>query len=140
MTYSKFIAMEVPKTTFQAKMPVKMGNFARIIDKPEAKAMKRQIYSMLYDERPANIMTGPMTVTMEFFFQPAKTRKLKSGQRWRTVKPDLDNLCKGFIDTLVKAEWIENDQSIVQLMALKWDAADPKKWGVYITITEIQNL
>ena len=138
MTYSKFIPMEVPRTTFQAKMPVRIGCFARIIDKPEAKAMKRQIYSLLYDERPPNIATGPTIVSLDFYFQPAKSDRCKILSP-RPKKPDIDNLCKGFLDAMVKAEWIENDQSVVSLQARKWNAADPKQWGVYIKIESFES-
>lgn len=137
MTYTKFIPMEVPRTTFQAKMPIRMGGFARIIDKPEAKAMKRQLFSMLYDERPPNCATGPTIVEFDFYFQPAKSDRCKIIQP-RTKKPDIDNLCKGFLDAMVKAEWIENDQSVCCLRARKWNAADPNQWGVYIKIESFE--
>jgi Holliday junction resolvase RusA-like endonuclease len=133
MTYQKFIPMEVPRTTFQAKMPVRIGEHARIIDKPAAQAMKKQLYLLFYQHRPEQVLKGPMIVRLRFIFQAAKSPKFQ-GLRPRVRKPDIDNLSKGFIDAMVKGQWIENDQSICKLSATKWDSHDPSEWGVEATV------
>lgn len=120
MRYHKVITMEIPRTTFQAKMPVEAGGRAMIITKPEAKAARQHILRNLQKSAPKNILKGPYIIILKFFFKAPKSRIKKiQNPSPMIVKPDIDNLQKWFLDCLVDARWIENDQQVYDIKATK---------------------
>lgn len=114
--------MEIPKTTFQAKRIVKCGKFPRLIAKPEAKAAKEHIAAHLYNNKPRNVLEPPYRVDIRFHFKAPQSRIKKVKKKTpMSVKPDVDNLAKGFLDCMVEAHWIKADQQVYELNISKYE-------------------
>ncbi len=122
MRYHKIINMEIPKTTFQAKMIVGCGKRPSLISKPKAREAKQKTYYNLLKNRPPKTLKGPYHLALYFYFQAPKSRIKKcKGLQPMIVRPDLDNLIKGFQDAMVDAGWIENDQQVYALDLRKYE-------------------
>ena len=132
MRYHQAINMVIPKTTFQAKRIVRFGKRPALIAKPEAKAAKEHIYKNLRNAKPANIIKPPYHICIVFYFLAPKSRikKCKEVQPM-IVKPDIDNLAKGFLDGMVDARWIEKDQQVYRLDLTKFETNNRE----FVTIT-----
>tara|TARA_Y100000401_G_scaffold1911_1_gene1397 strand:- start:716 stop:1087 length:372 start_codon:yes stop_codon:yes gene_type:complete len=65
-------------------------------------------------EYPKNI-DGSLHVIIEFYFKGPK-----KGIQYRTKKPDIDNLCKSFLDSLQDYGAFLDDSQIVKLTATKY--------------------
>lgn len=123
MTYTRFIEMNIPTTTFQSKQIVYVGSSPRLVSTRESKRAKKLIETALLIHRPEKPAKGSICVSLDFYFPPPKSHRWKPEDNEladKTTKPDLDNLCKGFIDAMVKSGWIENDQSVTSLNASKY--------------------
>lgn len=72
-------------------------------------------------------------IDINFFIKPSKVKK--RDLTFHAIKPDIDNLLKFILDTLVKAEIIADDKIICQLTTQKkWDI-NPR---TEITIMELE--
>ena len=123
MTYSRWIEMDIPTTTFQSKQIVYLYGTPRLVATAQAKRAKKEIEKHFAYNKPNAPIRGQITVTLCFFFPAPKSHNWnKTGKEFvdKTTKPDIDNLCKGFIDAMVATGWIENDQSICSLHATKY--------------------
>lgn len=71
-------------------------------------------------EQPLKPLDGPCKITVSFNYGTKDKRKING--IYKVTKPDLDNLLKPFIDSLVRHKYLTDDSIIVQISALKrWD-------------------
>lgn len=123
MTYARFIEMEIPTTTFQSKQIVYISGRPTLVATSQAKRAKKIIEEALLLHRPDQPAKGSICVLLDFYFDAPKAHKWQKEDKdyaHKTTKPDIDNLCKGFIDAMVSTGWIENDQSVTKLYASKY--------------------
>lgn len=131
------MVMEIPRTTFQAKMPIMVGGRPRIIDKGQARQSKNYIVCEMLDHRPPVVLKPPYNIHITFLFKAPKCRRRKFKDKPGLnqpmhVKPDIDNLAKGFIDCMVKASWIEADQQIYKLSLGKFETMGNEQVAISI--------
>ena len=84
-------------------------------------------------------MDGPLAVELSFTFPMPASRPKRDrvrGQRWRTVKPDLDKLCRAVFDALTDAGVITDDARIVQVAAMKQERTSDA--GVTVHVTQLE--
>lgn len=127
--------MDIPTTTFQSKQIVYVGGTPRLVATAQAKRAKKKIEKQLAVSKPNAPFAGRITLKLCFFFSAPKSHNWKKAGTDcadKTTKPDIDNLCKGFIDAMVATGWIENDQSICCLQAKKYMHQDLR--GVHCTV------
>lgn len=120
---SFFVACVPPTANHQRKAIVRIGGFARLADKPELVAAKGMLDSLLYPHRPAQPLSGPTVLAVEWVWpwrasEAKKTRAL--GRVPHTSKPDLSNALKTLEDRLVALRFVEDDRSIVRVEMQKW--------------------
>ena len=64
--------------------------------------------------------TGPLYVDITFYIRPSKSKKRDLTHH--AIKPDIDNLAKFILDTIVKNGMLSDDKIICQLSCQKkWD-------------------
>lgn len=115
---------EIPRTTFQAKNIVKIGRFSKLADGKKLKQAKVGLMELMEYHKPKVTIPGPYRIEMKFYFSPPKARLKrvqKEGVIYRIVKPDLDNLVKGFTDAMAKTGWINGDEKVVEYDLAKYE-------------------
>lgn len=85
-------------------------------------------------------LDGPLSAELTFTFPiPAsRSKHVREHGGWRTVKPDLDKLCRAVFDALTDAGVIADDARIVQLAALKQELSSAP--GVIVHVRQIEDL
>lgn len=128
-----FMPMEKPPTaTAQERKVTKQGGRVLFYDTPEIQDAKNLLISSLYPHRPEKpIKCGVHLITVWMF--PAG-EKHKDG-KWRTSKPDTDNLQKMLKDCMTQVGFWEDDALVC------WESVQ-KRWskgktGIYIEIRRL---
>lgn len=127
-----------PKTSHHAKKIVRVGNFSRLADKPELVAARAMLDSLLLPHQPAQPLTGPVALTLEFTWPwlASDSKKVRAlGRVPHDRKPDADNASKSITDRLVALRFIEQDSAIVELVARKWRGDSP---GIAVTLQGVR--
>ena len=68
-------------------------------------------------ERPPEAFRGACKISVSFEYGTSDKRKLKG--KYKITKPDLDNMVKTFVDSLVNFGYLTDDSIIVNLSASK---------------------
>lgn len=128
-----FMPMEKPPTaTAQERKVTKQGGRVLFYDTPEIQDAKSLLISSLYPHRPEKpIKCGVHLITVWMF--PAG-EKHKDG-KWRTSKPDTDNLQKMLKDCMTQVGFWGDDALVC------WESVQ-KRWskgktGIYIEIRRL---
>lgn len=61
----------------------------------------------------------PVTLTVTFYFPYHAIKKRRAAQQKSTPRPDIDNLCKFLLDTLVYAQILSDDRIVHTIHAIK---------------------
>lgn len=127
--YGDPVAYTAPKMALRRKKGG--GKYPAFITPEKYKAWKNRIIqaikgTMSYD----GPWKGPICITLLFFIRRPKssTRKLP------TVKPDLDNLCKGVIDALKNDLLFHDDSQIIEINSGKYYCKTGEEPGVAIKL------
>ena len=75
-------------------------------------------------------LNGPIEMIVVFYMQEPK--KMPKGRTLPTVKPDIDNMVKGVMDSLNKIAW-NDDNQVVKVSMTKLYAKQPR---IYIDVSE----
>ena len=104
------------------------GPIARVYDSATAEGWKSEIALAARPFIPAQPLSGPLAVTIEFWMPrpldhfPARNRKngLKPGvPEFHTIVPDADNLAKAVLDCLSRLRIWEDDDQVSKLTVTK---------------------
>ena len=131
-----FVECIPPKTTAQQKRHNRTtGQFYH----SETQLAAISAYGLiLAPNKPPKPISGATSLTIELTWPwIAKTPKKITQTRDRirmTARPDCSNICKEIEDQLVVWRFIENDQSVAELIVRKWWGSRP---GVRIRIEEL---
>lgn len=131
----------MPKATAQQKgecIRYKIINGKRIAyiqhfkkDKVEA---ARQLYEYkLKPLRPKEPATGPISLTVIFYFD--KKSPKKDWGKFKTTKPDADNCVKELIDAMTSVGFWEDDAQIADLHVRKYYA---ERATIYVRVEELE--
>lgn len=78
----------------------------------------------------AEILTGPLTMTIKFYFARPKSKKAGTPH---IVKPDIDNLAKSVLDGINKIAY-GDDAQVMDLQLVKEYASDPADARAFVWI------
>jgi Holliday junction resolvase RusA-like endonuclease len=136
--FEKFIKCVPPKTTYQASQTILKTQAGRYFLGKSAKGKKiaQELTCLLLEYRPAKPFLEPIELTMEIYYPFNKTelkRVIKQGVVPHGKRPDLDNIAKGLLDALQKANYFKDDALICKLNLAKYFSTIP---GIYIKINE----
>ena len=97
-------------------------------------AARQTLIASLLPHRPAKPMGGPVLLQVEWRFGTTDKTKLK--QRWKTTRPDTDNMIKLLKDCMTETGFWKDDAQIVQeSLAKSWTT--PERAETVIIVTEI---
>lgn len=98
---------------------------------PEFKAC---VVTYACESRPPRPLSGALGVGMKFCYKRPVCRRY---ERYKTSRPDLDNLEKPVLDALKRAGWIQDDALIVKMQTMKvWAEQD----GLELVVCSLKNV
>lgn len=125
-----------PKSTSQSRLRAAMTKAGPRFYKKTPKDWSRFVRAVEHRLRVASLSLGAREVReakavalhlVVAYPWPSGTRKAdRTGEAFRTTKPDCDNLAKAIIDLLADCQVIPPDQRIAHLMVLKLNSAKPR--------------
>lgn len=124
--HARFEVRGIPKAQPRARafsVVVKGKPSARMYDAGTAEAWKADVIRAGEAKRPAEPLTGPVRVDIDFLLPRPKRLMRKrdpDGELPATGKPDRDNLDKAVLDALKTDGWFLDDAQV-------W-AGEPRKW------------
>lgn len=133
-----FFECDPPSMTAQSQRRLYVRNGKPVVAYTKAaEVVFGKIAKLLLAKAPKRPFTKTVKVTVHWCF-PKRKKDLKY-ERERIpsgVRPDLDNILKGFLDLVQKTGYIKNDSQIAELCAGKYFADKP---GIYLEITNLEN-
>lgn len=134
-----FLPMKKPPTvTNQAKeLHAFMRNgkpCAVLHDTPELKNAKAKFHAALKPYAPANPFHGPVQLVVKWCF-PIEDPKKQWNGKWKTTKPDTDNLMKAFKDQMTRLHFWDDDAQVTSEISQKFWAKTP---GIFVQITPLE--
>jgi Holliday junction resolvase RusA-like endonuclease len=132
-----FVSCVPPTTSHHHKRIVRVGQFARLADKPELVAAKAMLDSVLLPHQPHAPVEGPVRLVLEFTWpwrksEAKRTRAL--GRIPHTSRPDCSNVLKTLEDRLVALRFIEDDSRVVEVTVRKFFGDQP---GIRVVIERV---
>ena len=105
---------QIPRGTAQMK---RVNHRTGVYFKSKRLQETEDIYlNALFPHRPAKPIEGPVSVSIDFSYS-IKNKKQRG--RWKTSKPDLDNVAKLLIDCMTKTGFWLDDSQVVMLKITK---------------------
>lgn len=128
-----------PKTSHHAKRIVHFkGRDGKQItalgDTPQLQAAKNQWDSIFLLHRPEKPFDEPIQVNVTLYWpwNVGDSKKVRAlGRTWHATKPDIDNACKGILDSMARCSYFTQDSKVVELRMEKYRGDKP---GIYVLI------
>lgn len=82
-------------------------------------------------------LSGPLGVKAVFLFpmpEGEHRKRMPRPRRWHTAKPDIDNVLKAVLDSMVEAEWMTDDAYVAQSEVQKIVAAQGEPPAIHVTL------
>lgn len=127
-----FMRMIPPTTTAQEKQVKVVHGKPIFYEPPRVTDARRMLTGHLYQHKPDNPLTGPISLTAIWLFP--KGTKHKHGE-WRTTKPDTDNLQKMLKDCMTAVGFWKDDAQVARETIEKIWSDDPT--GIWIEIEKL---
>ncbi|MCM3789455.1 RusA family crossover junction endodeoxyribonuclease [Domibacillus indicus] len=135
--YGEPVAQGRPRaSTFHGKV--------QMYDPQKSKDFKKYVQLVASQHRPAQLLEGPLKLTVRVFkptlksFSKKKAADAEAGIVRPTTKPDVDNYVKGVKDALKQVIW-KDDSQVVDLSVSKFYSATPRV-EVMVEPTELQQI
>lgn len=126
-----FMEMDPPTATAQEKQVRIVCGHPTFYEKTGAKQAKKLLMIHLMQHKPKYPLTGPIRLEVMWKFPKRKADKFV-GEKWKTTKPDTDNLQKGLKDCMTKCGFWEDDaQVVIEHVSKVWTSGQT---GIQITI------
>ena len=123
-----------------------IGGHARMYTPTKTKNWEASFRLLAEKRRPAEIITGPVTVTIRAAFPRHQKMSKRSkrtgellggfdeGETWMAARPDADNVAKSVLDAM--APWWKDDAQVVDLRVVKvYHAVDARPY-VRVTVDQ----
>jgi Holliday junction resolvase RusA-like endonuclease len=120
------LPIDPPTTTAQMKRMAIVNGKPRFF---HSRAMKAQVETwelFLAKHRPAQPLDGPLALSVAFFYAHTRESRRDGETTFKATRPDLDGVCKHFIDTMQGAGFFHDDGQIARLELEKWHAIAPR--------------
>lgn len=105
-----------PKATAQQKGAFIAGKVICFFKKKKVVEAERSLGALLYEHAPQEPFQGAVKLTIDWYFPYRKSERksiVKSSRIFgHTVRPDLDNLEKSFIDVMTRLQFWNDDSQI----------------------------
>lgn len=147
MREKKQICFEINIKPVTKKNPVPTGRRGHSIKHPKQKAYEDELTMILKSKRNGFHSTGPVAIIwMSRHTVPRSIngKRLKKDERselqgaWAgCIDPDLDNLAKPLLDSIVRAGFIDDDNQIVKMESSKRFCFEDEEEGFLISIEEL---
>lgn len=111
----------------------KRGNFVKAYTDAKTKGYEQVVRNQLRHSFAESPLEGAIAINLIFFLPRPKSVK-KNKRPFPTVKPDLDNLVKSFLDA-ANGILFKDDNLIVEIVAVK-RYADNSKPRIFYSMTE----
>lgn len=128
-----FMAMVPPTVTAQEHKVMVRNGRPVFYDPPELKAARQKLTDHLAKHRPAEKLTGPVSLHVMWCF-PVKSVKLEG--EWKITKPDTDNLNKLLKDCMTKVGFWEDDAQVCCEVIEKHNVTESPS-GIYVSIEQL---
>lgn len=129
MHISFFIPCIPPKATSQQKGAFSTGKGIRFFKKKAVRQAENTMLALFQPHAPKQPILGPVQLEVEWTFPYRKSEKksVVSGGFIVpvTTRPDLDNLSKTLVDSLVTLRFLEDDGQIYELVLRKYWGSKP---------------
>ena len=143
----KRICFEINIKPVTKKNPVPTGRRGHSIKHPKQKAYEDELTMLLKSKRDGFHSSGPVEITWISRHSVPKSingKRLKKDERSELegfragcIDPDLDNLAKPLLDSIVRAGFIDDDNQVVKMTASKRFCLDCQSEGFYVWIQEV---
>ena len=128
-----FMVMDPPTITHQEhKVAVRNGKPV-IYEPPELMAARQKLTDYLAQHRPNEKLTGPLELVATWCFS---TNDPKLNGKYKTSRPDTDNLDKLLKDCMTHLGFWEDDAQVCREIIEKF-TVDPNLRGIYVRITQL---
>ena len=128
-----FIEMNPPTATAQEKKVALINGRPVFYEPAKLKSAKKALTALLFQKRPKESLTGPLSLSVLWLFPKGKSHK--AGE-WRVTRPDTDNLEKMLKDCMTHCGFWKDDAQVVREHVEKKWSEDPV--GIEIEITELE--
>lgn len=124
-----FIPCLPPKATSQQKGAFSTGKGIRFFKKAKVKQAENTMLALFQPYAPKSPMQGAVELEVQWIFPYRKSEKkavVKAGLNVPVItRPDLDNLSKTLVDSLVTLRFLEDDGQIYRLTLSKFWGSQP---------------
>ncbi len=128
-----FLPMKIPSVTAQQKKITVRNGRPVVYEDARLKDARDKFTCYLWQHRPEKPMEGAIFLHTEWMY-PA-TKKNPAG-KFKTTKPDTDNLIKLFKDCMTKTGFWRDDAQVVYEVTSKQYADHP---GIYVYVADVDS-
>lgn len=133
---NRFVVKGSPSTrTAQQKGLRVVSGHAQFFEKKEVSLAKAELADKLLCHVPDEPYKGDIFIRVMWLFCKASLSR-KEQRTFKQTRPDLDNLCKGFLDVMTDVGFWDDDAQIVKMELQKaWSAQFP---GLFVEIWQLE--
>ena len=124
-----FIPMKIPTATHQEKQVRVIHGKPCFYEPTNVKDARQKYLAYLGKYVPAAKLEGAISLTVKFVFCD---EKMASSYRWKTTKPDTDNMIKLVKDCMTKLGYWHDDAQVCRELVEKFYSRDVE--GIYIEL------
>lgn len=126
---------KVPRTTHQQKKGACRNGQLFFYEPKNVKATRQLFMSKLKEYKPNKPISTACQLNVVWYFD---TKNKKDDNKFKTTRPDLDNLNKLLQDCLVKSGYLSDDSIVVRLLTEKRYSLNNS--GISIYIKELEEM
>lgn len=124
-----FLPMKkIPTTTYQQKKVTIKNGKPQFYEPEKLKKARSLFMSKLVEHKPKEKLTGPIRLTVKWLFPMTKT---STHGKYKTTKPDTDNLQKLIKDCMTELGYWHDDAQVASEIAEKFWS---EQVGIYISV------
>ena len=129
-----FIPMKIPTATHQEKQ-VRVIHGKPCFYEPANVKDARQKYLAYFGRHvPGEKMDGPISLTVKFIFHDVR---MTADFRWKTTKPDTDNMIKLVKDCMTRLGYWHDDAQVCRELVEKFFSREVE--GIYIELDTMES-
>ena len=137
----KFFLPMVPPTVTQQEHKVMVNRKSgrvQFYDPPELRAARAKLTDLVGKHAPSDPLQGPLQLVTKWIWPMEQDGQLSlpgTEYRWKTSKPDTDNLIKMLKDCMTRTGFWEDDAQVVSEVTQKFYGPKP---GIYIEVVSLE--
>lgn len=128
-----FIPMKIPTATHQEKQVRVIHGKPCFYEPTNVKDARQKYLAYLGKYVPEQKLEGAISLTVKFVFCD---EKMASSYRWKTTKPDTDNMIKLVKDCMTKLGYWHDDAQVCRELVEKFYSRDVE--GIYIELEALK--